>query len=714
MASVKNWASILDENTRLQAEMLSRSDVVCGHVALMPDAHLGKGATVGSVIPTKGGILPAAVGVDIGCFTGETLIPLLDGKDHSIKELVGREVYVYAALPEGKITVTKATAKLTQRAVALIAVTLDNGEIIRCTPAQQFMLRDGTYIAADQLTLGQSLMPLYLCKDINGYMLVQQPAGGGWQAVHWVVGRSGLLGSIPHPKTKLSGDKILIHHKSFIEPDGQANNLPENLQFMTFIEHSTLHREVRGGWPNDDFEFQEKRHAGIAHRKADPSQQRLMAEVGARNWRTYNATPEFREMVAEAGQRGREYLIQYNQSDHGRQISSNVAHREYTCPHCGKTGKSGFFYKHHMDNCHQGLVNHKVMAVTPLVEREDVYCLTVPDYANFALSAGVFVHNCGMCAVKTTLTKSALPADLKPLHEEISRSVKSGWGKNSSWSEPREFAQKWLSANPPSRGVIQNKLEKTALNQLGTLGSGNHFIEVCLDIYDVVWVVLHSGSRGVGNRLAVGHIKCAVAQCADRGIKLEDPDLAYLTQGTDEFNAYIEDMNWCQRYALANREGMMDAVLAQLFRFADGGEEVDRINCHHNFTQEETHFGQQVWLTRKGAIYAGVGARGIVPGSMATATYITEGLGNPASYNSSAHGAGRKMSRGQAKRELPLDGDNGLRSMMADTAWNEKDAEALLDEHPLAYKDINKVMVDQADLCRPINQLRQILNFKGA
>lgn len=320
---------------------------------------------------------------------------------------------------------------------------------------------------------------------------------------------------------------------------------------------------------------------------------------------------------------------------------------------------------------------------------------------------------CGMCAVQTTLRQPDLPTDLQPLHAQLSRSVKAGWGPRGQWSEPTDSGVQWLAANPPSQGVVDGALEQQAARQFGTLGSGNHFIEVCVDLTARVWVVLHSGSRGVGNRLATKHIKVAVQECRIAAVSLEDPDLAYLVEGTAAFDSYIEDMNWCQKYALGNRAAMMDAVLNQLFRFAGSGAEAMRINCHHNFTQRETHFGEEVWLTRKGAIAASVGVKGVVPGSMATATFITEGLGEPYSYCSSAHGGGRQMSRGQAKRELSLDGAEGLNTMMVGKAWNVDDAKGLLDEHPLAYKDIYRVMADQRDLCRPVNRLKQILNFKG-
>lgn len=321
---------------------------------------------------------------------------------------------------------------------------------------------------------------------------------------------------------------------------------------------------------------------------------------------------------------------------------------------------------------------------------------------------------CGMIAVVTSLSKPDLPADLQPLHQEISRSIPSGIGGRGQRNKIEPRAKKWLGENAPSVRVSGTELYRRSAVQLGTLGSGNHFVEVCLDESEKVWVVIHSGSRGVGNRLAETHIRTARTLCQLAGIELEDQDLAYLTEGTESFDAYIEDMNWAQGYALTNREFMMDSVLDLLFRFVGQGIEVQRINCHHNFTRREEHFGETVWLTRKGAIFAGEGALGVVPGSMGAATYITSGLGVPESFSSSAHGAGRQRSRGAARRELDLEGDQGLRQYMAGVAWNADDAVALMDEHPLAYKDIDQVMEDQKDLCRPIHRLRQILNYKGA
>ena len=197
---------------------------------------------------------------------------------------------------------------------------------------------------------------------------------------------------------------------------------------------------------------------------------------------------------------------------------------------------------------------------------------------------------------------------------------------------------------------------------------------------------------------------------AEQGVALKDKDLAYLMEDSAEGHKYIEAMLWAQRYALANREIMMDAALADVFDLIDGGEEVQRINCHHNFATKEVHGGEEVWITRKGAIRAERGDLGIIPGSMGAATYIVEGKGNPDSYNSSAHGAGRKFSRGHARRTFTTD---SLNSWMRGKAWNSKNPKALLDEHPEAYKDIDQVMKDQEDLVSVLHKLHQIVNYKG-
>ena len=310
---------------------------------------------------------------------------------------------------------------------------------------------------------------------------------------------------------------------------------------------------------------------------------------------------------------------------------------------------------------------------------------------------------CGMIAVETDVDASQLPDDLGDLLRRVERVVPAGLGQG------HATARSLRGLEMP--GHFSQKEASTAARQFGSLGSGNHFVEVCLDERAQVWVVLHSGSRGIGNQLARKHIEQARGLMARYFIELPDPDLAYLVEGTPEFDAYIRDMLWSQAYALANREAMMDAILAQLWAVLDGADhEVQRINCHHNYCQREHHFGRDVWLTRKGAIKAGTGDLGVIPGSMGTRSYIVRGRGNPVSYNSSSHGAGRRMSRSSARRSLTAE---SLAGRMAGKAWNARQASALVDEHPEAYKDIDRVMADQEDLVEVVHTLSQILNYKG-
>jgi tRNA-splicing ligase RtcB len=245
---------------------------------------------------------------------------------------------------------------------------------------------------------------------------------------------------------------------------------------------------------------------------------------------------------------------------------------------------------------------------------------------------------------------------------------------------------------------------------MGTLGSGNHFAEISLDDDGLVWLVIHSGSRGIGNLLAQSHITEAKSVARRLDIGLEDPNLAYLLEGTPEFDHYIADLRFAQAYALHNRETMMNAMLGVFFRFVGRGRELSRVNCHHNYTEREVHQGRELWITRKGAISATAGEMGVLPGSMGTDSYIVEGLGNPESYNSSAHGAGRAMSRTKARKTLTTE---SLRDAMEGRTWLSNRAKALVDEHPDAYKDVREVIRLSADLVRVRHRLQAILNYKG-
>jgi tRNA-splicing ligase RtcB len=293
------------------------------------------------------------------------------------------------------------------------------------------------------------------------------------------------------------------------------------------------------------------------------------------------------------------------------------------------------------------------------------------------------------------------------LLHKIEHAIPAGVGKGH--ARITKTAEGWLTAHPPARG-LSDKQVKTTLAQFGTLGSGNHFLEVAIDEQHLVWIVLHSGSRGIGNQLATHHISKAKRDMKRALVSLEDTDLAYFVQGTPDFDAYIADMQWAQDYAMANRAAMIDAAVAVLLKFLGFGAETERVNCHHNFAARERHGGKEIWVTRKGAIKADTGDLGIIPGSMGARSFIVRGKGNELSYNSCSHGAGRRMSRGQARKQIT---EEALRAQMAGRTWLDERARQLLDEGPDAYKDIEQVMREQADLVEVVHELNGLVNYKG-
>jgi len=314
---------------------------------------------------------------------------------------------------------------------------------------------------------------------------------------------------------------------------------------------------------------------------------------------------------------------------------------------------------------------------------------------------------CGMVAAELDVTEDQLPDTLVPLLGRIGKAIPAGVGQGHDVAARN--AEVWLAEHQPATELADKQVTKVT-KQFGTLGSGNHFFELSVDERGRVWVVLHSGSRGIGNQLAQMHIAKARRLAKDLHLRLEDPDLAYFVEGTPGFQGYIGDMLWAQDYARANRDQMMDNAMREVFAFIGRGRETQRINCHHNFTQREVHGGTELWITRKGAIKADVGDLGVIPGSMGTRSYIVAGKGSEASWMSCAHGAGRRHSRTQAKKLFTT---ADLAEQMAGKVWLDKRAHALVDEIPSAYKDIDQVMADQADLVEVRHTLHQVLNYKG-
>jgi len=381
------------------------------------------------------------------------------------------------------------------------------------------------------------------------------------------------------------------------------------------------------------------------------------------------------------------------------------------------------------DQAHQQLKNlaglpfvHKWVAVMPDVHlgKGATIGSVVPTKGAIVPAAVGVDIGCGMMAVKTSLTADQLPDSLASVRSAVEaavphgRTARGGRGDRGAWGHiPDAVGKLWSSALKDDFDVLTDKHRKLGqsnhVNHLGTLGTGNHFIELCLDESDAVWVMLHSGSRGVGNRIGTYFISQAKREMERWHINLPDPDLAYLPDSTALFGAYVEAVGWAQRFALHNRALMMRATLLALeAELGSLGAEQMAVNCHHNYVQKETHYGESVWVTRKGAVRAGKGELGIIPGSMGTRSYIVRGKGNRESFCSCSHGAGRVMSRTAAKKRFTV-ADHAKATKGIEC---RKDA-SVIDETPMAYKDIDAVMAAQSDLVDVVHTLRQVVCVKG-
>lgn len=327
---------------------------------------------------------------------------------------------------------------------------------------------------------------------------------------------------------------------------------------------------------------------------------------------------------------------------------------------------------------------------------------------------------CGMMAAKTTLNARDLPDNLGPLRSAIEKAIPHGLtpkfrGRDrGSWENPPSAVDVAWGQLKDEFDVICEKTPKLKntnnYRHLGTLGSGNHFVEVCLDEEGSVWFMLHSGSRGVGNAIGSHFIELAQQDMRTHIANLPDKDLAYLEEGTQHYDDYVEAVGWAQKFARMNREVMMQNLIASVRTVITKPFQthVEAVNCHHNYVQKERHFGKDVLVTRKGAVSAREGELGIIPGSMGAKSFIVRGRGNPESFNSCSHGAGRTMSRNEAKRRFSLEDQ-----VKATEGVECRKDEGVIDEIPMAYKDIEAVMKAQEELVEVVHTLKQVVCVKG-
>lgn len=374
---------------------------------------------------------------------------------------------------------------------------------------------------------------------------------------------------------------------------------------------------------------------------------------------------------------------------------------------------------------------HKHVAVMPDVHwgRGATIGSVIPTTGAIIPAAVGVDLGCGMMAVETNITANDLPDCLKEIRFKLETKIPHGRTSIGKRYNPNNDRGLWFDTPKINEDAllktdllkrlktIIEKQENIALenqmkrvqNQLGTLGTGNHFFEICLDLDDKVWLMLHTGSRGIGNSIGSYFIEKAKQDMRKWFINLPDIDLSYFVEGTENFDDYVEAVSWAQEFAMVNRKIMMENALCALKEFFPNLDTIkEAINCHHNYISHERHFGKNVWITRKGAIQAAKNQLGIIPGSMGAKSFIVKGMGNRESFCSCSHGAGRKMSRSAAKKLFTVD---DLKNQTKDVECR-KDVD-VIDEIPKAYKDIDEVMSNQSDLVEVVAQLNQILCIKG-
>lgn len=778
---VKSWTKGVqfESQARDQLKNIASLPFIHKHVAAMPDVHLGIGATVGSVIATKGAIIPAAVGVDIGCFTADTEVKLVNGVRKTFAELIemdrsGEEIYGYAFdRASEKICMTKLVAPRKTRTTKKTAcITLDNGDTIHCTLDHIFYGRNGQEIRAAELTEGVPLLPLYTTidtevdaldsqrlRDVSGYDVVYQPLMNTYAYAHRLADdyneRNGLV-RVPEEKSWCR------HHNDF----NKSNNMPTNIVRMGRKEHWQIHathaREnnlagisgfdvARQKYPDLSSKAGKKGGpAAAVSRRNNPEmmkahRERAIERLQGMNanpteamleWRTNPERPKISNTDSEIihlQKLGKIRSVVNIIREAGHQKVDAATWNEFrTCVYNGRKWESvrEFLIENKITEI-DGVVfelNHSVTSVEFIEHQDpiDVYCLTSPEFETFALAAGVFVHNCGMNAVRTSLRASDLPDNLKNIRGMIEQMVPvgnadHGWNI-SKWKEHKDTPKllnnihaqlepgfNALVAKHPNIEKMGRELERRVYRQIGTLGGGNHFIELCLDENQEVWVMLHSGSRNPGNCIGRYFIELAKKDMERHFISLPDKDLAYLVEGTSHYDDYVEGVSWAQDFAFRNRQVMMELVLRALrSKLPEFTVTEEAVNAHHNYVEMENHFGVNVHVTRKGAIRARKGDLGIIPGSMGARSYIVRGLGNADSFCSAPHGAGRKHSRGEAKRLFTLEDHYKA----TEGVECRKDM-SVLDETPAAYKDIDDVMAAAGDLVEVVHTLRQVICVKG-
>lgn len=654
------WGEPLHNAIDQMANCLRTAD----RAALMADHHLGYAVPVGGVVAYRGKVSPSGVGFDIACFTGSQKIALADGRSVSFDQLVaeaeaGVVHYGFSISPEMDVRIEKLEApRKTGNATELIEITLDNDEKIECTTTHVFFNRDGSEIMARDIVAGTKLMPLYtaLLKSVpvenrkfkrkknklGDYASVFNPRDGEWVLCHHLADEFNLRNGLD-----AVSNGAVRHHVDF----EKLNNNPCNIQRMTGPAHFKLHSALA------------RQHAlagRIGFKRLKQLNPGHWSKLGTSNMTTLHRNPEFckrrdirasaqmqkllkttacRDNWDAAGQRGRNGIIAFNQSPEGRAQSSTNTNRPRKCGSCGNifANQSEFLKHWHAKHGKKAVLNHSVVAIRRI--RVDspvpVFCLSVSPTGNFALAAGVFVHNCGNKAVLTDAKLDDVKRDISRIMDEIVRRISFGVGRHN--AEPVDHA---LFDDPAWEIPVAAGLKEMARAQLGTVGSGNHYVDIFHDRLGLIWIGVHFGSRGLGHKLASHFIKAGGGK---DGINV---DPVVLDAGSALGQEYIACMNLAGRYAYAGRDWVCNRV-AQIL----GATILHEVHNHHNFAWLEKHGGEDLWVVRKGATPAFPGQQGFVGGTMGEDSVILQGIESPESATSlysTVHGAGRSMSRTEA------------------------------------------------------------------
>jgi len=700
----------VDEGCMGQIIQMINHEAFTNPVRIMPDTHQGAGSVIGFTMPMGDKLIPNVVGVDLGCFVGNTKIPLLNGFQESLINLIGKIFYVYSLDENLKIVPGLATAIKTKENSELYEIIISGGETIICTPDQLLMLTDGTYKETKDLKIKDSLMPLYRTYDSkDGYELVST---GGRRpiATHHVIGEL-LYGKRPYD--------YHTHHKD----NCWYNNTPENIEYLTKNKHCSITALNRNYFTTEEFKEKKKVVMDEKGFYFDPKFLKKKQDVARKNISEYMKSEEWKEDFKDNGTRGSEFLKIENE-------------KIFECE-CGKKIKGKGSFGKHKKSCNKK--NHKVLSIKKLDYKEDVYCLQVEKYHNFAISAGVFVHNCGMLSYNI----GKIDLNHKELDEKIRYRVPFGINvrKNPILNLERNF--RWDYVDRSWSWEWFEKLCKRveidpfyAQQSISTLGGGNHFLEIGKSASTGdTWITVHSGSRNLGKKICeywqkraslkeFGDPKEAIKSIKDFSPKSEwdkrikelhnkiknmkSSPLDFLKGIEKDF--YLEDMKLASWYAKVNRTYIMHEIIFAIEnkelngRMISSSSQIPWIESVHNYIDFKDN------IIRKGAIRSYVGEKMIIPFNMRDGILICEGKSNPDWNFSAPHGAGRVYSRSKAKGELNLE-------------KFEKDMEGIfstsicrgtIDESPDAYKDSKIIEEAIEPTAKILDRIIPIHNMKDA